>query len=114
MRSLPLQELDPNARCSHPGKAELLGGVTPEKVKLKSRPSVNRRMKLAESGPTNVSVEQDESSARFVVDKRAYRVFSILFHMTSANEQHSQGEVAWSDFLHAMASIGFSPEKLYG
>ena len=24
------------------------------------------------------------------------------------------GEIKWTDFLHAMASTGFAPEKLYG
>ncbi|KAL0256081.1 hypothetical protein SLS55_008473 [Diplodia seriata] len=48
----------------------------------------------------------------FVVDKRAQKVFSTLFYTPSASSL--PGEVTWTDFLHAMSSTGFTPEKLYG
>ncbi|PLB33242.1 uncharacterized protein BDW47DRAFT_6308 [Aspergillus candidus] len=48
----------------------------------------------------------------FAVDKRALRVFSTVFYAPCRTSQ--PGEVAWTDFLHAMASTGFSAEKLYG
>ncbi|KAI0873013.1 hypothetical protein GGS24DRAFT_502200 [Hypoxylon argillaceum] len=46
------------------------------------------------------------------VKQRAYKVFSILFYEPNASNQ--PGEIAWTDFLHAMNAIGFVPEKLYG
>ena len=48
----------------------------------------------------------------FTVSKRALKVFSTLFHAPSQNDQ--PGEIPWADFLHAMVSTGFAPEKLYG
>lgn len=48
----------------------------------------------------------------FAVDKRALKVFSALFYTPSQPSQ--PGEVIWADFLHAMISTGFAPEKLYG
>jgi hypothetical protein len=46
------------------------------------------------------------------VTKRALKVFSTLFHTPSQPDQ--PGEIPWQDFLHAMASTGFVPSKLYG
>jgi hypothetical protein len=46
------------------------------------------------------------------VDKRAFKVFSTLFRQPSQSDH--PGETPWTDFLHAMASTGFGPEKLYG
>ena len=46
------------------------------------------------------------------MDKRAYKVFSTLFYKPSRSSQ--PGEIAWTDFLHAMGVTGLSVEKLYG
>lgn len=48
----------------------------------------------------------------FKVDRRALRVFKTIFFTPSASSQ--PGEIAWADFVHALCSIGFSAEKLYG
>ena len=48
----------------------------------------------------------------FEVDARALKVFRTLFYIPSQNS--TPGEVPWTDFLHAMISVGFLPEKLYG
>ena len=48
----------------------------------------------------------------FELDQRALKVFKTLFHQQSVSA--TPGEVAWKDFLHAMVSTGFIPEKLYG
>ncbi|KAK5747464.1 hypothetical protein LTR17_000105 [Elasticomyces elasticus] len=48
----------------------------------------------------------------FAVDARALKVFRTLFYHPSASA--TPGEVPWIDFLHAMHTIGFMPEKLYG
>lgn len=46
------------------------------------------------------------------VDNRVLKVMKIISYSPSSNA--SPGEVAWHDFLHAMASTGFKLEKLYG
>ena len=46
------------------------------------------------------------------VSKRAFKVFSTLFHTPSQSDQ--PGEIPWPDFLHAMATTGFEPSKPYG
>ena len=53
-----------------------------------------------------------ESSPKFKVSKRSFKVFSTLFHTPSAAE--TPGETPWSEFLLAMASVGFSLKKLDG
>jgi hypothetical protein len=53
-----------------------------------------------------------EAQPQLPVDARALKVFRVLFHnpdITSA-----PGEVSWTDFLHAMTSMGFEAQKLYG
>ncbi|SPN98455.1 uncharacterized protein DNG_01499 [Cephalotrichum gorgonifer] len=63
--------------------------------------------------PTAISAENlDDLNPGFSVDARASRVFRMLFFhpdMTS-----TPGEVPWTEFLHAMVSIGLEAEKLYG
>ena len=81
-----------------------------EKVKAKTR-GVARP-------PTAVAAEQvtagpTPSAATIAVSKRALKTFSILFY-TPSSQSENPGEVPWPDFLHAMASAGFSIEKLYG
>jgi hypothetical protein len=46
------------------------------------------------------------------VDRRAHKVFKALFF--SPKSVDLPGETPWVDFLHALASTGFRPEKLYG
>jgi hypothetical protein len=46
----------------------------------------------------------------FNVDSRALRVFRAVFYTPSVSG--TPGEVAWTDFLHAMHVTGFVPEKL--
>ncbi len=48
----------------------------------------------------------------FQVDARALKVFRIVFF--NPNVHTTPGEVAWTDFLHAMSSTGFTAQKLYG
>jgi hypothetical protein len=49
---------------------------------------------------------------KFAVDARALKVFKTVFFTPSITA--TPGEIKWPDFLHAMASVGFVPEKLYG
>ena len=49
---------------------------------------------------------------KFTVSKRGFKVFSTLFH--SPGREDPPGELPWSEFLSAMASVGFSIRKLNG
>ncbi|KAH8649507.1 hypothetical protein BGZ60DRAFT_437403 [Tricladium varicosporioides] len=48
----------------------------------------------------------------FTLKNRAYKVFKTLFFNPSQSD--FPGEIPWADFLFAMASTAFAPEKLYG
>ncbi|KAG9674466.1 hypothetical protein KCU99_g7054, partial [Aureobasidium melanogenum] len=48
----------------------------------------------------------------FIVDKRAKRTLSALFYTPSSNDM--PGDTTWTEFVHAMLSIGFVVEKLFG
>ena len=58
------------------------------------------------------SLPAEEVQPIFRLDKRALKAFKTLFFVPSVSAQ--PGEVAWNDFLHALISVGFSAEKLYG
>lgn len=117
LSGLPLHVFDPNARCSHPKKSELLGGVTPLKSKAKTRPNGHTPSPMQETRRDSATSTDDKNETevkRIKVNKRAFKVFSTMFHVPSATEQQSTGEVAWTEFLYSMKTIGFSVEKLYG
>lgn len=48
----------------------------------------------------------------FSVDARALKVFRTVFFNPAATS--TPGELPWTDFLHAMSSVGFTIMKLYG
>lgn len=58
------------------------------------------------------SLPPDHDQPQFLLPRRAYKVFSTLFHIP--NQTDTPGDVPWQDFLHAMAFTGFQFEKLYG
>ncbi|KAL8788644.1 MAG: hypothetical protein Q9213_001572 [Squamulea squamosa] len=62
----------------------------------------------------NLDVAQDHSIAApiYEVSKRGFKVFTTLFY--TATEEEPPGELPWSEFLSAMASVGFSIKKLDG
>ena len=68
--------------------------------------------------PHNITTNEAESSNEeprdqiFVVNKRIYKVFNALFYSPESPDR--PGEIAWQDFLAAMAATGFVFEKLYG
>lgn len=79
------------------------------------KPKVKRRgtPRVAEAEEAdNQEVADEATRPTFKVDHRALRVIKILFFDSDATT--TAGEVAWRDFLHAMNSVGFSAEKLYG
>lgn len=61
-----------------------------------------------EDATQSANIQQDE----FQVDRRAMRVFQCLFFDASNSSQ--RGELPWDSFVHAMCSIGFQAEQLYG
>lgn len=61
-------------------------------------------------GDNNQPVPTDVQPT-FVVDARAHKVFRTLF--SNPETTSSPGEIKWTDFLHAMTSVGFMAEKLY-
>ena len=56
--------------------------------------------------------DEDIATPIFEVSKRGFKVFTTLFYTPSAEEP--PGETPWTDFLSAMASVGFSIKKLEG
>jgi len=48
----------------------------------------------------------------YKVDKPAFKVFQMLFYTPSTS--HHPGEVPYTDFIHALRSVGFGVEKMYG
>ncbi|KAK7224168.1 hypothetical protein V2G26_012171 [Clonostachys chloroleuca] len=62
--------------------------------------------------PLDHAQDLDAYLPRFTVRNRAYRTFEVVFHVPSLDAP--PGELAWTDFLHAMRAVGFNSEKLYG
>ncbi|MCJ1315361.1 hypothetical protein MMC15_000678 [Xylographa vitiligo] len=90
-----------------PGKSNLT--VTDEKIKIKTRG-------LARQSPQEVEqaiLDQPGHQSRFIVGKRALKVFSVLFYTPTA-ECDNPGEIPWLDFVHALNAVGFAALKLYG
>lgn len=58
------------------------------------------------------AVATEDTRPRFTVSKRDYKVYATLFRPPT--EDGLPGEVPWTDFLHALSSVGFSVEKLHG
>jgi hypothetical protein len=59
-----------------------------------------------------LDLDTPQPPAPIPVDARALKVFRTLFFHPAVTS--TPGEVAWPDFLHAMAAAGFRAEKLYG
>ncbi|KAK3691625.1 hypothetical protein LTR37_018504 [Vermiconidia calcicola] len=79
-----------------------------KKQGVSSHPSNGITADSAEIAPSAVPDQQPI----LPVDARALKVFRTLFYTPSVTA--TPGEVVWTDFLHAMVSTGFVPEKLYG
>ena len=79
------------------------------KVKTRGQPAPQPPTESTAQPPSTPAPPQ---TPLFLLKKRAYRVFTILYHQPSA--QQAPGEISWADFVYALSSIGFLPEKLYG
>ena len=78
----------------------------PEKIKTK-RAAVQLGLQ-----PEQPHVEEVQQPPTFTVSKCGFKVSLALFHNTISG--NPPGEIAWNDFLSAMASVGFSIRKLDG
>lgn len=68
-----------------------------------------------DDAPTSIPSKEslaDPEPEHYKVSQRVYKVFSAPFHDPANPER--PGEVAWQDFLFAMAAAKFQFEKLYG
>lgn len=54
----------------------------------------------------------DDAQPRFAVDRRALKALKPLFFTPALSA--TPGDLPWTDFLHAMTSVGFLAEKMYG
>ncbi|KAF4841154.1 hypothetical protein CGCSCA4_v009706 [Colletotrichum siamense] len=110
----------PAAEGQDPSLAAPFGGLSMQDTP-KEKPPPRPKTKLKTKGAVPVAAttpvqdqEQPQAAKRplFKVDKRALKVFNTLFFnpLTSS----SPGEIPWTEFLHAMQSVGFHMEKLYG
>ena len=87
------------------------------KLKPKPKTKVKTRPVAAAVGPQINDQDADEpgthdDTTTFAVDARALKVFKTIFFTPSISA--TPGDIKWTDFLHAMTSTGFTPEKLYG
>ncbi|KAL8944455.1 MAG: hypothetical protein Q9211_000597 [Gyalolechia sp. 1 TL-2023] len=85
---------------------------TQEKQKTKTRgvPQTSPPTNMQEIDRTRRT--EDEALRVFEVSKRGFKVFATLFY--TPTEDEPPGEIPWSEFLSAMASVGFSINKLDG
>ncbi|KAF2133293.1 hypothetical protein P153DRAFT_282493 [Dothidotthia symphoricarpi CBS 119687] len=86
----------------------------PEQAKTKVKTRSNAQWSVTASEDTTDTKNQLSSgpSPKFAVNKRVLKVFRMLFYSPFSTD--TPGEVPWAEFLHAMASTGFSIEKLHG
>ncbi|KAI1489139.1 hypothetical protein F5X96DRAFT_684249 [Biscogniauxia mediterranea] len=106
----------------------------PEKAKPKTRgkPDISKTASKDNRGegagnvttppvPENPGSSEDPSGKAskatppvFTVNKRAYQVFTAMFAASTGRDAQAVGEIPWTDFVHAMTSIGFTAEKRQG
>ncbi|KAL8345863.1 hypothetical protein RB601_005771 [Gaeumannomyces tritici] len=81
------------------------------KTKTKTKGTANMSSAGADQREEQTQ-EQAEPQPTFAVNARALKVFRTLFFTPDASS--TPGEVLWTDFLHAMVSVGFQAQKLGG
>ena len=86
-----------------------LSKIAPIKEKQKTRTkntAIPLSTEMTGSGGTST---EDATITTYTVSKGDSRVFSVLFRLPQ--EDYTPGEVPWTDFLHAMSSLGFAIQK---
>jgi hypothetical protein len=99
---------------THDVSKQVTGNFKKLDISVKDKKKTRR---LVELEPATVLtpeavVEDAVPAATLAVDKRAFKVYSTLFH--SPDSPNQPGEIAWPDFLHAMVKAGFGAMKLQG
>ena len=87
------------------------GQTTKLKTKTKTRGASVQEIPQAGAQEAFDHNKHDEAP-KFAVDARALKVFKTIFFTPSISA--TPGAIKWPDFLHAMTSVGFAPEKLFG
>ncbi|KAM5354070.1 hypothetical protein ACJ41O_000720 [Fusarium nematophilum] len=83
------------------------------KIKAKTRGAAGKSEEAdADVAAATATPTPQPPPPSFQVDQRALKVFRFLFFNPDVTS--SPGEVSWNDFLHALAAVEFSAEKLYG
>ncbi|KAF5630757.1 uncharacterized protein FTJAE_8099 [Fusarium tjaetaba] len=83
------------------------------KIKIKTKGDPSGTSNNDNVAPTDaIKPEILNAQPVFSVDVRALKVFRTLFFNPEVTS--TPGSISWSDFLYAMASVGFQIEKLYG
>ena len=85
--------------------------VTP-KQKIKTRGTPAESPPSQDPSITHEADTSHEDHPKIAVSKRAMKTFSTLFFDDSHDAP--PGELPWTEFLHAMASAGFTSQKLNG
>ena len=82
----------------------------PQKSKTRGIPS-----EQSQSAPKPAQIHPEAIQGKlYKVSKRGFKIFTTLFYSPSNEDQQPPGEIAWSEFLSAMASVGFVIQKLDG
>lgn len=84
----------------------------PKLEKTKTRGPARTPSEAAQISDNSCETPPEESLSTLTVDFRALKTFRTLFYTPSATGM--PGELAWTDFKHALAAVGFSARKLYG
>jgi hypothetical protein len=90
-------------------KVKTCGTVNP--VELEGNNHEGETAGRESRGEGNVSAAVSRHP-KFMLNARALKVFNAMFFTPSLNA--TPGEVAWTDFLYAMKSVGFAPEAMGG
>lgn len=88
-----------------------LENIPPTKLKTRGTPTKAVENINAQREPPSTETE-NEVRPLFRLDKRAYKVFSSIFRLST--KDGVPGEIPWTDFVHAMVSIGFAVQSLDG
>ncbi|KAK3989624.1 hypothetical protein QBC44DRAFT_327308 [Cladorrhinum sp. PSN332] len=83
------------------------------KIKTKGTPApTTTAAAVQDLTPPEAPRRLEDKQSTFPVDARALKVFRTLFFNPDITS--TPGEIPWTDFLHAMTSLGFLAQKLYG
>ncbi|CAI6341354.1 unnamed protein product [Periconia digitata] len=85
--------------------------VAPALRAAKKTPEATAPVAPAEPATTTL-VSRPKPSEVFVLNRKAYKPFSILFFQPTVSDE--PGMIPWTDFLYALNAIGLVPEKRYG